>query len=376
MTNKELFYFTGKCLMLDEDPEFRHEIYKTIAANDIEWQRFVALCSNHLVLPVIYLKFKKHGILEYVPEELAEYLMEIYELNLARNRQILIQLQEITTILNKSNIYPIFLKGAAHLLDELYSDIGERIMGDIDFLVPEKDYIPAARLLETDGYSLFPGSPVYFDIETSKHYPPISKPGSPAYLEIHRLLTEESLSWFNTGITDKEKIMVKALSGSYVLSDHHKIIHNFVHSQLHHDGHTSGIVSFRDLYDLYLLSNRSSLEQALPDIKCRQKAIAYFKLTGKAFGLDDNFCPGSNFTVWFFLKKHDLNIRSASFYQINRILVFIVNRVLVGHTSQIIKSFYSKKVRHSVIKRLTDRKWYRAHFRSYLDFFYRKSDKI
>jgi len=362
--------------MLDEDPEFRQEIDKTITANNIDWQHFVALCSNHLILPVIYLKFKKHRILEYLPEELCECLKEIYELNLSRNKQILIQLREITTILNKSNICPVFLKGSAHLLDELYSDIGERIMGDIDFLVPEKDYLPTASLLESDGYSLFPGTPVYFDLETLKHYPPISKTGSPAYLEIHRLLTVESLSWFNTDIIDKEKKMVKSLNGCYVLSDHHKIIHNFVHAQLHHDGHINGIVSFRDLYDLYLLSKRSSLDQALPDIKCRQKAIAYFTLAGKAFGLGENFCTGSNFSTWFLLKRHDLNLRSASFYRVNRGLVYIGKRVIVGHTSQILKSFYSKKVRQSVIKRLADRKWYGAHFGAYLDFFSRKSNRI
>jgi len=371
MTNKELFYFTGKCLMLDEDPGFKQEIYDKISADAIDWQKFAALCSNHLILPVIYLKFLSHGVIEYLPEEFSEYLKEIYELNLARNNQILHQLSEITAIMNKSNIHPVFLKGAANLLDELYSNIGERIMGDIDFLVPEKDYLPTAKIFEAEGYSMY-GPLLYFDIKLLKHYPPLSKPGVPAYLEIHQFLTEDNLSWFNPGIVDQEKITVKALKGCFVLSDRHKIIHNFIHGQLHHGGHTNGIVSFRDLYDLYLLSKRSSIKETLPQIKSKRKAIAYFVFAGKALGLGGRFYPKSNFSAWLFLKKHDLNLSSATFYYTYRGIVFIEQKIFIKYIGQFFKSFYSKNVRQSVIKRLTDRNWYIAQLHVFIDFFARR----
>jgi len=372
MHNKELFYFTGKCLMLDEDPEFRKEILEKISADAIEWQQFVGFCSNHLILPVIYLKFQSHGIIDFLPEELAEFLKEIYNLNRSRNDQILRQLKGITVVLNKSNIHPVFLKGAAHLLDDLYSDIGERILGDIDILVPEKDYLPSVRLLENDGYSCITPTPVFFIIEKLKHYPAISKPGSPAILEIHRLLTDENYSWFNPAITDQEKKTVNALKGCYVLTDRHQIIHNFVHAQLHHWGHINGIVAFRDLYDLYLLSKRSAIKETLPLIKCRQKAIAYFVFAGKAFGLNGRFYPKSNFSAWFFLKRHNLNLNSPAFYYINRSVIYLVQRFLIGNTTQLVRSFYSKSVRQSVINRLTNRHWYVAHLHTYIDFFARK----
>ena len=134
MTNKELFYFTGKCLTLDDDPGFREVIKEKITSEAIDWRKFVTLCSNHLILPSIYLRFLTHDILQYLPDELAEHLKDIYNLNVTRNSQILIQLEEITTKLNSRNIYPIFLKGSGNLLDRLYQDNGERILGDIDFL--------------------------------------------------------------------------------------------------------------------------------------------------------------------------------------------------------------------------------------------------
>ena len=63
---------------------------------------------------------------------------KIYGLNRERNIQILQRIDDITAELNKKNIQPVFLKGTANLLDGLYSDLGERMIGDIDFLVKEQ----------------------------------------------------------------------------------------------------------------------------------------------------------------------------------------------------------------------------------------------
>lgn len=364
MTNLELFYFTGKCLTLDEHPGFREEIVDKITADSINWEMLVALCSSHLILPVIYLKFQSHQIIEYLPKELAEYLKEVYELNLERNNQILKQLQEVTAILNRGNIYPVFLKGAGHLLDGLYSDIGERMMGDIDFLVPEKDFLLSAKLLENEGYSM--QGPCYMDVETLKHYPCLLKDGAATHLEIHRLPVAETYqSWFNPEMIFNEKKTVPSIEGCYVLSDEHNIIHNFIHSQLGHKGHTYGIVSFRDLSDLYLLSKRSEIKQTIPKIKSKQKAIAYFVFAGKALGLNDRLYQSNNFSSWLFIKKHDLNLSSKAFFYSYRTIIYITNRIIIGFTTQIIKSFYSRKMRHSVISRLSNPKWRRAHLRSY-----------
>ena len=182
MHNKELFYFLGRCLILDEHPEFREEIIEKIESDEIDWQNFVVLGSNHLILPAIYRIFTTHEIINSLPDDLALFLKEIFDLNLSRNEQILSQIREVTALLNKNNIYPLYLKGAAHLLDGLYSNNGERILGDIDFLVPEKDYLSTAKLLETEGYSTLEGSSAYFKPETLKHYPRLTKSGYPADL--------------------------------------------------------------------------------------------------------------------------------------------------------------------------------------------------
>lgn len=368
MTNKELFYFIGRCLALDDHPEFADEIIQLNHSGAVNWEHFVSLCSGHLILPAIYLKFQSYGIIHHLPQELSEFLKEIYDLNLERNKKILTQLHCITQTLNGHGIFPIFLKGTAHLLDHLYRDQGERMIGDIDFLVPGKDYLRAVEIMKKEGYDT--DSPVYVDVETLKHYPCLSKPGEVTHIEIHRIpVAEEYSSWFNTVIIDQEKKPVSALSGCFVLSDKHKITHNFIHSQLGHKGHLNGIVSFRDLYDLYLLSRRSEIKQSISEMKNKSKAIAYFVFAQNALSLKEKIYPETNLSSRLFQKKHDLNISSTFFYHAYRYSIYFSQRILIGYIGQIIKSLYSKKTRKSVIRRLTNPGWYKAHLESYKIFF-------
>jgi len=70
-----------------------------------------------------------------VPEVLAQHLEDIYTLNRTCNEQILLQVKEINATLNASGISPIYMKGTGNLIDGIYDDIGERIIGDIDFIL-------------------------------------------------------------------------------------------------------------------------------------------------------------------------------------------------------------------------------------------------
>lgn len=370
MTYKEIFYFTGKCLALDEDPTFRQEIIEKITTNQVDWRSFVQLCSDHLILPVIYIKFRSHDIISHLPEELTEFLKEIYELNLSRNGEILNQLQEITNVLNKNGIYPIYLKGAGNLLDKLYNDLGERIMSDIDLLVTEEEYLPAAKILETEGYSATIDS--YVDIKNLKHYPRLSKAGTPANVEIHRLpVPEKFTKWYNTAIINKEKKAVSEEALYFVLSDNHKAIHNFIHSQLENKGDAYGDVSFRDIYDFYLISKRIVVAQTISQIQYKSKAITYCVFAGRALGLPKWFYNDAPISSRFYCLKQDLNLDSTLFYHLNRTLRFLVNRILIAYIGEFIQSFYSKNMRRSLFFRLTSPAWYKNHLRFYTDFFSR-----
>ena len=55
-------------------------------------------------------------------------------------------------LLVANNITPVFLKGTGNLLEELYEDIAERMVGDIDFIVLNVDYLKVTEILLRNNY--------------------------------------------------------------------------------------------------------------------------------------------------------------------------------------------------------------------------------
>jgi len=55
----------------------------------------------------------------------------------------------LNATLYAAGISPIYLKGTGNLIDGICSDIGERIIVDIDSLVPEKDFLTTAVCIRT-----------------------------------------------------------------------------------------------------------------------------------------------------------------------------------------------------------------------------------
>ncbi|MGM0408483.1 MAG: nucleotidyltransferase family protein, partial [Bacteroidota bacterium] len=247
MTQSEIYYFAGKCLILDKNPEFRKKVLEVCQNDLMDWKQFVAICSNNLILPAICLKFRSHNILEHLPHDLSEHLLEIYELNRERNNLIVEQIKSITAVLNGQNIFPLFFKGAGNLIDDVYSDIGERLMYDIDFLVPEKDFLTSAEIMMDHGYLSYSEIDFLENLPNLKvlpkwmhHYPALYHPDFPASIEIHRMPTHNKSKWFNQGIINAEKKAASTLKGCFVPSFQHRIIHNFIHSQLSHKGYLFG----------------------------------------------------------------------------------------------------------------------------------------
>lgn len=348
MTKSEIYYFVAKCLVIDENPNFKNIIIQSIKNDLIDWLEFVSTCSENLVLQVIYIQFRNHGILEHLPEEVVHHLLEIYELNRNRNTGILKQIEFINTTLNENNIYPIYLKGSGNLLDNLYTDIGERLMGDIDFLVPEEQYLYAAEIMIKQGYKSDVDA-TKLDLMKSDHYPRLHHPNHLADIEIHRIPTDYKCEdWYNKEIVFAEKRAVPNISGCYVQSYQHKIMLNFIHGQLSHEGYLYGWVSLKDIYDLYLLSKRISIFDTIPLIKEKEKAIAYFAFAKSAFGFNDPFFPSQNRKFKILKKKHDLKLDYPEFQN----LIQGYKRAKAAYIYMVQTGFLSKKVYNLIVKKL------------------------
>lgn len=367
MNRKELFYFTGKCLSLDTNPHNVKIIRSAIKNNLVNWELFIRLASDHLVTQTIYSKLKKHNLLDELPDELVDVMEEIYNLSLNRNKLIISQIKEITQLLNEHEIEPLYLKGAGNLIDNIYEDPGERILGDIDFLVAEKDYLKAAQVLENAGYA---GPDVFWgDVKTLKHYPRLNHPEKTASVEVHRLpVNEQYCKWFSPADAFANSKTIEDFPGCSVLSDEYKVVVNFIHSQLSNKGNLYGVVSLRDGYDLLQISTRVSFSTIIPLLKTKQKALQYFSLCEEILSTDFGYGNVYKTSSKWFKVKHDLNLDSFVFYKIHKISVKLFERIIIGYMGQIVQSFYSRSVRRSVIQRLSSLKWYKSHLESWQGF--------
>jgi len=355
-------YFIGQCLSLDEHPSFRETIIVQFSDPGYDWNSFIWTCSNHLVLPVVYLKLKKHKLLSYLPEVLAQHLKEIHSLNRTRNGQILEQMMEINATLNKSGISPIYLKGTGNLIDGVYEDIGERIVGDIDLLIPEAEYLKAVELVKVIGYVNHWGEPR--NPEKLKHYPTLFKENVPVDIEIHRIpVQDEYLKFINQEMILSQKTAVASFPGCFVPSDDHKILHSFVHSQLCNTGYRLGVVSLRDIYDLYCFSKRARLITALAGFPVQRKVNAYFAIAEKLLGI--TISGKQSLTTDAYIWKHDMNLASPLFYKINRFPWVISELVIKGYPRRIKEAFRYEDEQKLLVQNLGSRKWYIHHLQLY-----------
>ena len=152
MSYKDVLYFVAMCLTISQEKKNKQIIEARLKKNDIDWEFVVEVSTGHYVFPAMYCALKREGFLTYLPQELLNFMEYVADTNRDRNIQIISQAKELNTLLLSHNITPIFIKGTANLLAGLYSDITERMVGDIDFLFSSQDYPKAIRVLKENGY--------------------------------------------------------------------------------------------------------------------------------------------------------------------------------------------------------------------------------
>ena len=77
--------------------------------NDKFWDKFVKIGSSHYVIPALYYKLKERDYLKLLSDELVSYLQEIYNQNLKRNSELVIEIEETSKLLKSNKIDHVFL---------------------------------------------------------------------------------------------------------------------------------------------------------------------------------------------------------------------------------------------------------------------------
>lgn len=253
------------CLTISLEEKNKQAIEKQLKVlkltdNQPFWEAVVQVSTSHYVFPALFCALKREGFLKYLPQELVNYMEHTTHLNQERNEQIITQAKKLNAFLLAHDITPIFIKGTGNLLAGLYSDIAERMLGDIDFLFSKEDYTKAIPLLKDKGYHKIEHKNEFLS-PWSKHYPRLIKEDEIAPIEIHNvLLIEEYRDEFNYSFVKKD---VQIINGVSVLSYANKLNLSILACQINDDRFYYRTISLRNAYDVFLLSKKTSAKNAV-----------------------------------------------------------------------------------------------------------------
>ena len=343
---KETLFFIAKCLTISLEEKNRDEIEFILKTKNIDWEAVVKLSTSHLVFPAIYCNLKRADFLQYLPEELVSYMEHITDLNRERNKPILQQAQELNSVLLANNITPIFLKGTGNLLAGIYEDIGERMVGDIDFIFSKKDYFKAIIVLKKFGY--LPQKTSNFKHFPHLHYPRLTKKNEIGAVEIHsHLLKSKYDNNFNYSFVKKD---IQIINGVAILSYSNKLNLSIAANQINDNGHYYKTMALRNAYDVFLLSKKTNAKDAINKldklanplncflavcyevfnkVECLEynntkNAASYLSIFNSQFSDGDGFKRRQNRVKIYLLIKSNLNFYfKCIFYAEYRNLLFV-----------------------------------------------------
>lgn len=254
MNYKETLFFVAKCLSINSEKHNLEIVKNQIENDNVDWDAIVKLSTSHYVFPALYCNLKKANLLHFLPEDLVGFMQHITDLNRERNQEILKQVKALNTLLLKNNITPIFLKGVGYIVQDIYDDIAERMIADIDFVISQKNYAKAITIIENFGYSKVDKNKHHSP--SFKHHPRLQKEGCVAAVEIHKeVLIEKFSDEFNYETVQNNTLKINDFT---VLSYDDQLSLSILANQINDDGFYFKNLTLKPAYDVYLMSKHTN----------------------------------------------------------------------------------------------------------------------
>ena len=358
MTYKETLFFVAKCLTINHEEHNKRIVEEMLQSNTVDWDEVVKLSTAHFVFPALYCNLKRASFLSYLPEDLVEYMKYITDLNRERNKEIIAQAEELNTLLLEHNITPIFIKGTGNLLEGLYEDIAERMVGDIDFIFSPEDYPKAIEVIENIGYSHNYKIDFLFT-RKNRHYPKLVHQKKIAAIEIHKeLLIKNYTKEFNY---DFIKDSIQKIHEFTVLSFKDKLLLSIIASQINDYGFEHKSLALRNAYDVFLLSKKTTAKKAFKKLNTLRHPLncflaSCFEVFNKPESLQ--YTSSKKIKKYLYLFYELIYDRNLAEQVIKKRIRKRTRKKLTKLKFEIIfKSFFYKKYRIWLFERITDKNW-------------------
>jgi len=253
------FKFICCCLTPYYDERDLVDIRCQLTQADVPWEWMVDIANDYFVTPGLWSGLKSKGLETLLDKEPYQYLHTLHAMNLERNTHLRHQLIEAVRTLNTAGIKPLLLKGSGQLLQPIHEDIGNRIMSDLDILIPMEQISDAMDALMDIGYR---EADITYETQKLHHCTPLIRPGDYGPIELHRRALQNEISH----VLPTGKIWEDARSNTingihfFLPSPTHSILISLLHSQEFDRRYDPRQFNPRALQDLAAMTMRYSEE--------------------------------------------------------------------------------------------------------------------
>ncbi|MEI6334169.1 MAG: nucleotidyltransferase family protein [Methylococcaceae bacterium] len=251
----------GECLAVGD--AYAPDLPERLAAATVDWQGLSWLAGSCLVTPSLAGALQRKGLFDRLPEEVQDYLHTLQSLNRERNQTLREQLVIITEALNRIGIQPVLLKGAITLTSGQYPGAEDRVIGDLDLLVPDQHMEAATAALICLGYRVDDKDsqwvlPSHYQ-QYHHHGCPLLHPALPVKVELHRRIQ------FHQG--DDARLRQQLITvpfsfdeGSMVLIPDvaTRLLHNMLHCQISDGQRLKKVLNLRQLLEFAALAQHEA----------------------------------------------------------------------------------------------------------------------
>lgn len=210
-----------------------------------DWKDIIALANHTLTTPSLIACVRSHRAA--VPDDVVAYVEELHGRNAIRNERLSAQLEEAVLALNRVEIIPLLIKGAAMLATSPPSARALRLMSDLDLIVRPDEIDAAKKGLAAIGYSVDYES----DGQQTKWYADLKRPCDVGMIDLHQAFPDRS--FFNRTLDDLRSHLHPVRLGTataLVPSPALRALVLVVHDQFQDYDYWTGHIDLRHLLDL------------------------------------------------------------------------------------------------------------------------------
>ena len=367
MNYKETLFFIGKCLTISLEAKNKEEIELILKTKNVDWDAVIKVSTAHYVLPALYCNFKRTDFLRYLPSDLVDYMLYITNINRDRNTKIIHQALKLNKLLLRNNLRPIFIKGTGNLLANIYEDIAERMVGDIDLIFSKEEYPKAINIVKDFGYFEVKERD-YFD-PGERHYAKLKLKTDIAAIEIHsRFVDKKKFDYeFNYNFVNKDTQVINDVT---VLSYANKVNLSIIAYQINDNGFYFKKLALRNAYDVFLLSRSTNTLEAISSFnKLYHPLNCFLAACQEVFNSHETIGCFKNAKTSLYLTSFDDQFKKPIKEQSKSTKIYLFTKRILYVLCQ---SIINKNYRIFLVKSLTDKNWY---YEKLIQFGIKKRDK-